>query len=71
MFIGKIDIMKSFSFFEIEKEQKVEIQKKLNNIKWRGTQLKLEIAKEFSKDNFRKEFSKDNFRRKKKRKEFK
>jgi ATP-dependent RNA helicase DeaD len=62
IFIGKIDIMKSFSFFEIEKEQKGEIIRKLDNIKWRGTQLKLEIAKEFSKDKFR---------IKKKRKKFK
>ena len=42
--------MKSFSFFEIEKEQESEIIRKLNNIKWRGAQLKVEIAKEFSKE---------------------
>jgi ATP-dependent RNA helicase DeaD len=50
IFIGKIDIMKSFSFFEIEQEQESEIIRKLNNIKWRGAQLKVEIAKEFSKE---------------------
>jgi len=50
IFIGKIDIMKSFSFFEIEKEQESEIIRKLNNIKWRGTHLKVEIAKDFSKE---------------------
>ena len=43
--------MKSFSFFEIEKEQESEIIRKLNNIKWRGTHLKVEIAKDFSKEN--------------------
>jgi len=50
IFIGKIDIMKNFSFFEMEKEYKSDIIRKLNNIKWRGTQLKVEIAKEFSKE---------------------
>jgi len=50
IFIGKIDIMKSFSFFEIEQEQESEIIRKLNNIKWRGTHLKVELAKEFSKE---------------------
>ena len=50
IFIGKIDIMKSFSFFEIEAEQENEIIRKLNNIKWRGAQLKVEIAKEFSQE---------------------
>ena len=50
IFIGKIDIMKSFSFFEIEAEQKNEIIRKINNIKWRGAQLKVEIAKEFSQE---------------------
>jgi len=49
IFIGKIDIMKSFSFFEIEQEQESEIIRKLNNIKWRGAQLKVEIANDFSK----------------------
>ena len=42
--------MKSFSFFEIEQAQESEIIRKLNNIKWRGTQLKVELAKEFSKE---------------------
>ena len=50
IFIGKIDIMKNFSFFEIEKEFKGDIIRKLNNIKWRGAQLKVEVAKEFSKE---------------------
>jgi len=50
IFIGKIDIMKSFSFFEIDQEYESEIIRKLNNTKWQGVHLKLEIAKEFSKD---------------------
>ena len=48
IFIGKIDIMKSFSFFEIEKEQENEVLRKLNKIKWRGAQLKIELANDFS-----------------------
>ena len=64
IFIGKIDIMKSFSFFEIEVEQKNEIIRKLNNIKWRGAQLKVEIAKEFSQEKQ----SKSKKRKKKKKK---
>ena len=48
VFIGKIDILKSFCFFEIDQEYKSEIPKKLNNTKWRGVKLKIEIAKEFS-----------------------
>ena len=50
IFIGKIDIMKNFLFFEIEHEQESEIIRKLNNIKWRGAHLKVEIAKDFSKE---------------------
>ena len=64
IFIGKIDIMKSFSFFEIEAEQENEIIRKLNNIKWRGAQLKVEIAKEFSQEKQ----SKSKKRKKKKKK---
>ena len=48
IFIGKIDIMKSFSFFEVDQEHESQIIKKLNNIKWRGSTLKVEVAKEFS-----------------------
>ncbi|MAZ01372.1 MAG: DEAD/DEAH box helicase [Flavobacteriales bacterium] len=62
MFIGKIDIMKNFSFFEVEKEYEDEIKSQLNNIKWRGAKLKLEIAKEFHKSKTSKS--------KKKRKKF-
>ena len=50
VFIGKIDILKSFCFFEIDQNYKSDIIKKLNNSKWRGVKLKIEIAKEFSKE---------------------
>ena len=36
IFIGKIDIMKSFSFFEIEQEQESEIIRKLNVVRKAG-----------------------------------
>ena len=49
VFIGKIDIMKSFSFFEIDSMYGPEIIKKINKTKWRGTTLKIELAKDFSK----------------------
>ena len=48
IYIGKIDIMKSFLFFEIEKEMEDLVLKKINNQNWRGVKLKLEIAKEFT-----------------------
>ena len=46
MFIGKIDILKSFLFFEVDREYHKEVIKNLNNIKWRGVKLKVEKAKE-------------------------
>lgn len=48
IYIGKIDIMKSFLFFEIEKEMEDLVLKKINNQNWRGVKLKLEIAKKFT-----------------------
>ncbi len=54
IFIGKIDIMKSFCFFEIDKKHESEIARKLHNTKWRGVHLKLEIAKEFTKKSKKK-----------------
>jgi len=55
--------MKSFYFFEIDKEHESELLRKLNNIKWRGTQLKLEIAKVFSRDSFKFKKKKKKFRK--------
>ena len=48
IYIGKIDIMKSFLFFEIEKEMEDLVLKKINNQNWRGVKLKLEIAKKLT-----------------------
>tara|TARA_B100001057_G_scaffold485965_1_gene566386 strand:- start:3569 stop:5206 length:1638 start_codon:yes stop_codon:yes gene_type:complete len=61
VFIGKIEILKSFCFFEIDHEFKSEIIKKFNNIKWRGVKLKIEIAKEKS-NNKNKSFKKKSFK---------
>ena len=62
IYIGKIDIMKSFLFFEIEKEMEDLVLKKINNQNWRGVKLRLEIAKEFSpKPHSKKKKKKNNF----------
>ena len=50
LILKKIDFLKSFCFFEIDQEYKSKIIKALNNTKWRGVKIKIEIAKEFSKE---------------------
>ena len=45
VFIGKIDIMKKFSFFELDIQFKDQLIAKLNHTKWRGVKLKIEEAK--------------------------
>ena len=42
--IGKIDIMKSFSFFEVEKSQADKILKSFQNAKHNGTKISVELA---------------------------
>ena len=44
--IGKIDIMKSFSFFEIDKRVVPDLLKAVNKIKFEGVPVYAEIAKE-------------------------
>ena len=53
--------MKSFLFFEIEKEMENLVFKKINNQNWRGVKLRLEIAKEFSPKPHIKKKKKNNF----------
>ena len=48
VFIGKIEILKNFCFFEIDHEFKSFVLKNINNIKWRGVKLKIELAKKKS-----------------------
>ena len=43
--IGKIDIMKNFSFFEVEKSAEKEILEGFLNSQWNGYQLTVEISK--------------------------
>ena len=43
--IGKIDIMKNFSFFEVEKPAEKEILEGFSNSQWNGYQLTVEISK--------------------------
>ena len=59
IYIGKIDIMKSFLFFEIEKEMENLVFKKINNQNWRG---KIKIR------NCKRIFTKTTLKKKKKKK---
>ena len=43
--IGKIDIMKNFSFFEVEKPAEKEILEGFSNSQWNGYQLTVEISR--------------------------
>ena len=43
--IGKIDIMKNFSFFEVEKSAEKEILEGFSDSQWNGYQLTVEISK--------------------------
>ncbi len=64
LLIGKIEILKNFSFVEIDQRYESEIETKLNNIKWKGVNLKIEKAKD--KESFKKKGGKKyKFRRKK------
>ena len=44
--IGRIEVMKKFSFFEIEETKKNQIIKALNGMIVSGTKLSVEVAKE-------------------------
>ncbi len=44
--IGKIDLLKNFSFFEIEESQAKEVQNKLNRVNLNGRKISVEIAGE-------------------------
>ncbi|MDR2476131.1 MAG: DEAD/DEAH box helicase [Bacteroidales bacterium] len=44
--IGKIDLMKNFSFFEIEERSASALIKSLNNSQWQGRRVQVEIAQE-------------------------
>ena len=42
--IGKIDIMKRFSFFEVPSDFKTEILSQLTNAKWNGNKINVEVS---------------------------
>ena len=52
--IGRIQILKTFSFFEIDKKKEVALLAALNNSKIRGVKLLVEVAKDDPKINSRK-----------------
>lgn len=47
--IGRIDLMPSFSFFEVEKEYETLILNKLNGARYEGSTLKVEVTKKENK----------------------
>ena len=48
--VGRIDLMKNFSFFEVEEESAKTVVKALNRANWRGRRVTVEIAGEESKE---------------------
>ena len=52
--IGRIQILKTFSFFEIDKKKEAALLSALNNSKIRGVKLLVEVAKDDPKINTRK-----------------
>lgn len=63
--IGKIDIMKKFSFFEVDSKFESEILKAFKNAKYEGGRVSVELSKPDSKSTKRRENSSYDFRKKK------
>ncbi len=63
--IGKIDIMRNFSFFETPKEFENIILSSLNQVNWNGNRVKVEISKE--PKNISKESKSEKFQNKRKK----
>jgi len=66
--IGKIDIMKKFSFFEVDSNYEKEILKAFSNAKYEGGKVSVELSKPDTKSISKRESSDFDFRRKKKQK---
>ncbi len=62
--IGKIDIMKKFSFFEIDSTYEAEILKAFKNVKYDGGKVSVEISKPDTKSTNRRENSNYDYRKK-------
>lgn len=63
--IGKIDIMKKFSFFEIDSTYESEILKAFTNAKYEGGSVSVEISKPDTKSTTNREKSNYDYRKKK------
>jgi ATP-dependent RNA helicase DeaD len=65
--IGKIDIMKKFSFFEIENQSEKEILNAFRKADYKGTFIKVERSNPDTKDNLQMDYQ---FRKRKKKKSY-
>jgi len=63
--IGKIDIMKRFSFFEIDSKFEQEILKAFKNAKYEGGKVSVELSKPDTKSTNKRESSNFDYRKKK------
>jgi len=63
--IGKIDIMKKFSFFEIDSTYESEILKAFKNAKYDGGSVSVELSKPDTKSTTKREKSNYDYRKKK------
>ncbi len=68
--IGKIDIMKKFSFFEIDSKYEKEILEAFKNAKYEGGKVSVELSKPDTKSTNKRESSDYDFRNKKSKKRF-
>ena len=44
--LGRIDLMKNFSFFEVEEKEAQNVVKALNRANWNGRKVSVEVAGE-------------------------
>lgn len=66
--IGKIDIMKKFSFFEIDQRFEKEILRAFKNVRYEGGSVSVELSKPDTKSKNKQESSGYDFRKKKSKK---
>jgi ATP-dependent RNA helicase DeaD len=66
--IGKVDIMKKFSFFEVDDAYEGEILKAFKNAKYEGGSISVELSKPDTKTATKREKSDYDYRKKKNRK---
>ena len=68
--IGKIDILKNFSFFEVDSSAEKDIIKGFRNADFKGIKLVVEISKPDKKGSQKQEFQSQSFRKKKKKRRY-